>query len=120
MSADNGIYIGHFPDGYRVIHAQAIENCDDHKEFPQELTDASRVVYYGKSPLFVSRDEVWNEARRIYDSMRADDNADGWLPFVLEYGISEIKYDRPLPAMSYKQAQEYIEEFWGAKRSGSN
>ena len=26
MSADNGIYVAQFPDGYRVIHAQAIDN----------------------------------------------------------------------------------------------
>ena len=34
MSSDNGIYIGSFPTinggvEYRVIHAQAIENCTD-------------------------------------------------------------------------------------------
>ncbi len=28
MSADNGIYIAKFPEGWRVIHAQAIENIN--------------------------------------------------------------------------------------------
>ena len=28
MSADNGIYIAKLPDGYRAIHAQAIDNLD--------------------------------------------------------------------------------------------
>jgi hypothetical protein len=39
MSADNGIYIAKFKDGYRVTHAQAIENVDYYKVGTKEYLE---------------------------------------------------------------------------------
>lgn len=53
MSADNGIYILQSLDGYRIIHAQAIENlhwwdncCDNPDVVDDELKDSS--FYHSK------------------------------------------------------------------------
>jgi hypothetical protein len=32
MSADNGIYIAKFPDGFRVAYSSAIENVDYYRK----------------------------------------------------------------------------------------
>ena len=116
MSADNGIYIGVFPiaDGgkeYRVIHAGAIENCDDSKSFPQSLIDAYRVRYWKDAPVFDNRDAAWSKAREIYDKIMEDD----FCP-VVEYGVCEIVYDRPLESMSIEEAERVMEAYWNRER----
>ena len=45
MSADNGIYIGKFLDGIRVIHAQAIDNVF----YPDGENAAAIVDYFGRA-----------------------------------------------------------------------
>ena len=61
MSADNGIYIGKFDDGYRVIHAQAIEHCEGSPD--DDVTLAYINNYFGEAKLLKTSDEAWNEAR---------------------------------------------------------
>lgn len=78
MSADNAILIAHFPDGYRVIHAQAIENIDYYpagsKEYKKVLKD-----YFGNAKVFETEKEAYEEAER-----KANDTD------ILEYGVINI------------------------------
>lgn len=101
MSADNGIYIGVFPNTIRVIHAQAIEDCDDVDWLPTEVTDAYCVSYYGKSAHFNSMQYAMTEAEKLEDKYE-------WT----EYGLCTIKYERPLPDYSRDEASKIIEDFW--------
>lgn len=81
MSADNGIYIASFPDGYRVIHAQAIEDID----YYPPMSDKRKEVllnYFGDSPLFDTEKEALKYANELYKEIMSDD-----IP-ILEYGIS--------------------------------
>lgn len=106
MSADNGIYIGRFPIDtpsryeWRVIHGQAIENCSDDPRWA-ELVDAYRVLYFGGAEIFYNRDEAWLHARKLADECD-----------ILEYGVSEIEFDRPLVKMTAKEANKKLDDFW--------
>lgn len=82
MSADNGIYIAEFPEGWRVIHTQAIGNLD---YYPRESKKWWEVLisYYGDSPLFSSKEEAWKKAMEMEEDILSDD----FCP-ILEYGIS--------------------------------
>jgi len=99
MSADNGIYIGDFADGYRVIHAQAIENCDG----DYELTKAYIHLYFRNVKVFSFRDDAWAEARRIYDEMASGEDM-----FILEYGISEITFGFEFPVMTEEEVKRIM------------
>lgn len=79
MSADNGIYILQTLDGYRVVHAQAIENIYDGGKFNlQAVAD-----YFGVCPTIVKTEkEAWAQAKIIYDEIMNDD----YCP-ILEYGV---------------------------------
>ncbi len=104
MSADNGIYIGKFYEGYRVIHAQAIENCEGSPD--DDVTLAYINTYFGKAKVFRTSDEAWTEARYIYDQMRLDDF------FILEYGISEVQFNIPFPEMSEEKCKRLMGALW--------
>lgn len=106
MSADNGVYIAEFPDGFRVAHAQAIENCFDSPDFPDSLTDAYRGMIFGSSKVFASEFDAYTEAYIIYKSiMNAEYGG------VVEYGIASLgKFDRPL--MWQERAKRVIDEYW--------
>ena len=84
MSADNGIYIAKFPDGYRVTHAQAIENIDYYPigtdEFRKTLKD-----YFSDSPVYGTKDEAILAAHKLEDKILADDSRP-----IIEYGVSYI------------------------------
>ena len=63
MSADNGIYIGVFDDGYRVIEAQAIDNCEGS---PDDETMLAYIHNYFKhAKLLSDRGEAWQAARKL-------------------------------------------------------
>lgn len=102
MSADNGIYIGVFSDGYRVIEAQAIENC----EGDDDATLAYIHSYFKSATVISDREEAWQKARDIYDEMRLDDFA------ILEYGISEIQFNIPYPEMSEEKCSRLMGALW--------
>jgi len=78
MSADNGIYIAHFPDGVRVIHAQAIENLDYYHagsdEYNKEIES-----YFKSAKLFTDEDEA---VKFAFQYAKEFD--------VLEYGVSDL------------------------------
>ena len=75
MSADNGIYIHHFKEGWKVVHGQAVENAFESK---QAMKD-----YFENGETFSTEDEAWEYARRLYR-----DIMDGYR--MVEYGIREI------------------------------
>lgn len=110
MSADNGVYIGRFLENghytYRVAHAQAIESCDNSDDWPKDVTDASRVLYFGSVPVFTDESAAFMEAKRIYDEIM-----DGDFPIV-EYGISPIHYDEPFPSMTEDEARQIMDDLW--------
>lgn len=82
MSADNGIYILQTRDGYRVVHAHAIENIYDGK-----LIDLQTLVnYFGRCNVLRTEQEAWGEAKILYDEIMDDD----FCP-IIEYGVQFIK-----------------------------
>jgi hypothetical protein len=88
MSADNGIYILQSKDGFRIAHAQAIENIYwnfEKKELTDEINPKILYDYFHKSPVFKTVEEVTKEAIRIYEEIIQDD----FCPIV-EYGICDI------------------------------
>lgn len=78
VSADNGIYIVKFPDGYRTVHAQAIENIDFFPAGSKERKEQLK-AYFGEAKVYKSRRGSINYAYKL---------AEGY-PF-LEYGISDL------------------------------
>jgi len=81
MSADNGIYIVQFPDGYRVTHAQAIENIDYYNPGTKERKEILK-DYFSESPLFKTTEKAFEYAKEINEEILKDD----FCPIV-EYGI---------------------------------
>lgn len=82
MSADNGIYVCKFPEGYRVIYMHAVDNLtygsiEEQDEFRKEV--------FKNVPLIEDEDEAWRIARKM-----AEDR------YYLEYGISQIDMKRSL------------------------
>lgn len=87
MSADTGIYIAKFPDGYRVTEVvQAIENIDWHgrgtKARKKQLSS-----YFGNSPVFEKREDAEVYALEIYHKYENDECKFG-IGCPIEYGIS--------------------------------
>ena len=89
MSADNGIYIGKFPDGYRVVHAQAIEDID---YFPQGSKEELEIIKnkFGYSQVYPTKNEAVMKAHEMELEILSDD----FCP-ILEYGVSFINRDLP-------------------------
>lgn len=87
MSADTGIYIARFPDGYRVTEVvQCIENIDFHRP----NTKARKKIlarYFGSSPIFQSLLDAIDHAGNICDKWNSDEVIDG-MGCPIEYGIS--------------------------------
>jgi len=84
MSADNGIYIARFPEGYRVIEAAAIENIDYYPEGTlRRKIELKR--YFGKAPLFLHRPDAFEYAYKLKEKVLNDPV----FP-VLEYGVCYI------------------------------
>lgn len=81
MSADNGVYIVKFPDGYRVAHTQAIENIDWHRKGTKARKKMLK-AYFGHSPVFETLEEAERIAHKIEDQILADD----FCP-ICEYGV---------------------------------
>ncbi len=84
MSADNGIYIHKFRHGYKVVHAQCIENIywwkengkmvKKDKQNPKILYD-----YFKGSPIFKTEGKALKYAFKLYKKY-------GYV----EYGVCEI------------------------------
>lgn len=84
MSADNGVYILETKDGYRVAHAQAIENID-YKCKEGEWNEDDIFYIFGKSKAYKTAKGALNRAAEIYDNIVNDE----FCP-ICEYGIVSI------------------------------
>ena len=83
MSSDNGIYILQTLDGYRVVHAQAIENIYDGDGFNLQAI----ANYFGPCVNVVKNEiEACEQAKILYDEIMDDD----YCP-IIEYGVQFIK-----------------------------
>jgi len=79
MSADNGIYIHKFPDGWKVCHGQAVDNIYyEPDESGYNQTELKR--FFANSPLYESEDAAREAAWRLYEKY------DG----MLEYGVCVV------------------------------
>jgi hypothetical protein len=104
MSADNGIYIGIFPeqDGkeYRVIHAQAIENLNFDPDTDDGFNSLWVCMLYAQAPEFFSYSDAMNHVfeieREIMSSMCP----------VIEYGIVDIDFQYPFEWYVRKLAEK--------------
>lgn len=120
MLSDNCVVIARFPKGkgfeWRVAHVQAIENCDDYtmnsdgsmEYWPQDVTDASRIMYFGKAPSYSTEEEAGKIAFDGLKQMRDDGD-------YVEYGVITMNYDRPLQNWTEKEAVKVIDAFWASK-----
>lgn len=115
-SADNGIYILQTSDGFRVAHAQAIDNlywwpveCCNNRDLDDEdikfqyhckncgiledyekkdeICPSMALDYFGDSEVYKTSDEAYKKACDIYEEIINDD----FCPIV-EYGIQFIDY----------------------------
>lgn len=80
MSADNGVFIAHFPDGtMRVAHSfmSCIDELETHWYSPEEYQEAVKALFSG--PVFVDEGAALLEARRIEKKV----------PYT-EYGITTV------------------------------
>ena len=78
MSADNGIYLHKFRDGWRVTHAQAIENIY-WKRGKNKYNYRILKQYFKDSPLFKTEKKALNYAFKLYKEI-------GWT----EYGVCPV------------------------------
>jgi len=86
VSADNGIYIAQFPDGFRVAYAQCIENIDYYPKHTRKRKDTLK-AYFGGSEVFRSEKDAKKYAVKLYREMEKDEEENGMGFFVLEYGV---------------------------------
>lgn len=86
MSADNGIYILHCNDGYRVSHCQCIENiyCQCRRKDDLEFNARYLYQYFGDCEVWTKHKSAQDEATRLYQEIVGDDCG------IVEYGIQSI------------------------------
>lgn len=84
MSADNGIYIAEFSDGFRVIHAQAIDNIG---YFPPGSTERRDMLeeYFGPAKIIPTKRDAVIEAKHQAREILSNRH---WA--ILEYGIVDL------------------------------
>ena len=78
MSADNGIYFHKFRNGWKITHAQAIENIY-WKRGKNKYNYHILKEYFEDSPLFKIKKEAINYAWELYKKIE-----------YTEYGICEV------------------------------
>lgn len=83
MSVDNSIIVAKFPDGYRVVHAQAVENLWYYKEWTDKRKETINDYFYW-APLFETKDLAMRKALDIEQEILESD-----FP-ILEYWIRYI------------------------------
>src|ERR1700748_60625 len=110
MSADNGIYIAKFPidDGYfeyRVVHTQNIEDCFHNEKTPENVTDAIIVKVFDNAKVFMSKIKADTYAIKIYEEIMGSDCP------IVEHGISEIEFKKPMLDISVARADAIINNF---------
>jgi hypothetical protein len=89
MSADTGIYIAQFPDGYRVTEVvQAIENVFYYEPGTEDYKSMV-ASYFGKSPVFECIKNAEAYAFEVYHKYEEDER-DSDFYCLIEYGISHL------------------------------
>ena len=78
MSADNGIYIAKFPDGWRWCHGSAIENLTYYPAGSPERKNELK-AYFGDSKLYTDEQECVMDAFEFAKTVS-----------ILEYGVSDL------------------------------
>lgn len=83
MSADNGIYIGEFPNQeWRVIHAQAIDNLNYEPDDEDGFSAAQVINYFNTgAATFGSKERAMVAAHKMAEDCE-----------ILEYGVSTINF----------------------------
>uniref|UniRef100_A0A6M3KU23 Uncharacterized protein n=1 Tax=viral metagenome TaxID=1070528 RepID=A0A6M3KU23_9ZZZZ len=112
MSADNTIVVGRFltkndSPYYKVCHCQAVENCDYSNNYPKNLIDWYRVVYFYDAPTFYDK----QISLEFAFSIEKDFEDEGHF---VEYGVAEIDYNTVLLDITAEEAQKKINEWWDA------
>ena len=86
MSADNGVYIHRFRNGWRVAEGQAVENIywnARKKEMGEAYNHKALRDYFSNSPLFKTEEDAWRYAQRLYKLIMDEFG-------IVEYGIQVI------------------------------
>ena len=83
MSADNGIYIHKFRNGWKVCHAQAIENITNEAD-KSGYNKKILYEYFKDSPIFKTQAKALKYAAKLYDEIMNSDCP------IIEYGISFV------------------------------
>ncbi len=78
MSADNGIYVAEFKNGYRVIEASAIDNLYYHSKNSKENKEVWH-EYWDKAKVFKTKEEALLYAHELAEEC-----------YILEYGVNYI------------------------------
>lgn len=82
MSADNSIIIGCFPNEFRVIHAQAVENLSYEPDDEDGFSAVQVINYFNTGArIFGSKEQALVAAHRMAEDCET-----------LEYGVSTIKF----------------------------
>lgn len=101
MSADNGIYIGKFKDGYKVIHASAIDNLEYHHNNQISGYNWAAVYDYYKSVPLLTKEQAQAKAFELEDTLA-----------IVEYGISTLDFSQytwnEIILMAKEKAREEI------------
>lgn len=107
MSADNGVYIAKFPDGFRVTHAQAIENIDFYPKGSVKRKDTLR-SYFGKSKTYPTLEDAYVQAHKLEAEVLNDD----FCP-ILEYGVCFMgEYESFKIVKTKKKKEKEIMKFY--------
>lgn len=100
MSADNGIYIAEFDDGFRVIAACAIDNLDYFKK--EESQKMEQWGYFNTAPVFVTEAEAITYAFGLYKKH-----------LYVEYGVRIIPHQGRWPQeITQELYDDWYSETW--------
>ena len=110
MSSDNGVYILHCKDGYRVTHAQAIDNIywweyeleegEIEGERLNKINPKILYDYFSDSEVFDNPTDATQKAIEIYTEVMDDDYG------IVEYGIVCIDYEGKFPTEGTEEGEE--------------
>lgn len=82
MSADNGIYIAKFPDGYRFAYYLSIDNIDFYPEGSKQRKKELKKCFGNCEPIADEKTAI-DEAFKLYDEICHDGS-------FIEHGVSLI------------------------------
>lgn len=117
MSADNGIYICKFKGGWKVAHAQAIENIYWWKNKKGQWEERKKINPYVLSQIFKRSKLFKDKIEAVEYAHKLCEAESQYGP--VEYGVCEIERDvkkiMEEKAEARKRMKEYFETFRGKK-----